>query len=335
MRRRAASSTGERCATRLHLAPSSLVICRHCWRRLCLVAALGFGLLARGAGSAPLSLENPAAGVYVHYGQQALSRPDNRGDIANFGFVVGARCVAVIDTGGSIAIGRALLAAIRSVTALPVCYVINTHGHPDHVLGNPAFRGESTEFVGHARLDEALRRRGPFYLRAAQRELGAAIAGSEIVGPTRLVTTVDRLDLGGRVLVVRAWPPAHTDQDLTVDDETSGTLWLGDLVFVGHLPVVDGSLRGFVAASEELKSHAAQFAIPGHGRITSWPQALAPQQEYLRRLLADVRAAIAERKTLAQAVESVRLDQPGAWLLADAFHARNVTAAYAELEWEP
>jgi len=291
-------------------------------------------LFARGAGTAPLSLENPAAGVYVHYGQQALSSADNRGDIANLGFVVGARCVAVIDTGGSIAIGRGLREAIRSVTKLPVCYVVNTHGHPDHVLGNAAFRGESTEFVGHARLDEALRRRGPFYLRAAQRELGVADAGGEIVRPTRLVATVDRLDLGGRELVVRAWHPAHTDQDLTVQDETSGTFWLGDLVFVGHLPVVDGSLLGFIAATEELKSHDARLAVPGHGRITSWPQALASQEEYLRHLLANVRAAIAEKKTLAQAIETVRLDPPDAWLLADEFHARNVTAAYAELEWE-
>jgi len=318
----------------LDFALSSVPICGYRWQRLRVLVALGFGLFANGAGAAPLSLENPAAGVYVHYGQQALSSADNHGDIANLGFVVGARCVAVIDTGGSIAVGRALREAIRTVTELPVCYVINTHGHPDHILGNAAFLGESTEFVGHVRLDEALSRRGPFYLRAAQRELGVADAGSEIVRPTRRVATVDRLDLGGRELVVRAWPPAHTDQDLTVRDENSGTLWLGDLVFVGHLPVVDGSLRGFIAASEELKLLDAQRAVPGHGRIRSWPQALAPQEEYLRHLRAQVRAAIAEGKTLAQAVETVRLDDPDVWLLADTFHARNVSAAYAELEWE-
>ncbi len=318
----------------LDRALGGAIDCGHPWRHLCVAAALAVALTARGAGAVPLSLENPAAGVYVHYGQQALSGADNRGDIANLGFVVGARCVAVLDTGGSAAVGRALRAAIHSVTPLPICYVINTHGHPDHVLGNAAFQGEATEFVGHVRLDEALRRRGAFYLRGAQRELGMADAGSEIVGPTRLVATVDRLDLGARVLVVRAWPPAHTDQDLTVQDEKSGTLWLGDLVFVGHLPVVDGSLRGFLAAMEELKSLAPKLAVPGHGRITSWPQALAPQEEYLRHLLVEVRAAIAEKKTLAQTVESTRLDHPDAWLLGDAFHARNVTAAYAELEWE-
>ena len=85
------------------------------------------------------ALGNPAPGVYVHYGQQAEMSRANLGDIANLGFVVGTRCVAVIDTGGTYAVGHALREAIRRVTAVPICYVINTHGHPDHVFGNPAF----------------------------------------------------------------------------------------------------------------------------------------------------------------------------------------------------
>ena len=70
--------------------------------------------------------------------------------------MVGTRCVAVIDTGGTYAVGRASRQAIRRVTAVPVCYVINTHGHPDHVFGNPAFAEDRPEFIGHVRLGEAM-----------------------------------------------------------------------------------------------------------------------------------------------------------------------------------
>jgi len=49
---------------------------------------------AASADTAGLSLENPAPGVYVHYGQLADITSDNDGDVANVGFVVGARCVA-------------------------------------------------------------------------------------------------------------------------------------------------------------------------------------------------------------------------------------------------
>jgi quinoprotein relay system zinc metallohydrolase 2 len=280
-----------------------------------------------------LALENPSPGVYIHYGQQAEMTPENFGDIANVGFVVGAKCVAVIDTGGTYAVGRALRNAIRRVTAAPVCYVINTHVHPDHIFGNQAFVADHPEYLGHAHLAEAMQRRGPNYLHALQRDLGSRAEGTTLVFPTRSVTAGERLDLGNRSLNLRAWQTAHTDTDLTVLDEQSGTLWLGDLLFVGHIPVLDGSLRGFIAVVDELKNVRAQRVIPGHGRASAWPAAIIAEDRYFEQLQVDVRAALAAKMSLAQAVDTVDYDRSGGWLLADRFHRRNVTAAYAELEW--
>ena len=62
--------------------------------------------------------------------------------------------------------------------------------------------------------------------------------------PTSLVSTRLDLDLGGRHLMLRALGPAHTDNDLTIMDDKTRTLWLSDLLFVDRLPVVDGSLLG-------------------------------------------------------------------------------------------
>lgn len=280
-----------------------------------------------------LALENPAPGIYVHYGQQAEMTRANFGDVANLGFVVGARCVAVIDTGGTFAVGEALRQAIRRVATVPVCYVINTHVHPDHVFGNAAFADDHPEFVGHARLADAMRSRGPNYLKALRRDLGDVADRTAIVLPTRSVATVGELDLGGRVLTVRAWPTAHTDTDLTVFDPTSRTLWLGDLGFVGHVPVLDGNLRGFLAALKEIASVRVDLAIPGHGRAPDWPAAIAPEVRYLQGLLSDVRAAIQAKRTLTETLASVH-GRGEEWLLFDQFHRRNVTAAYAELEWD-
>jgi len=257
----------------------------------------------------------------------------NFGDVANVGFVVGARCVAVIDTGGTFAVGRALRLAIRRVAAVPICFVINTHVHPDHVFGNAAFADDHPEFIGHARLADALRGRGPNYLNALRRDLGDAAERSAIVMPTRSVANTEEIDLGGRVLSLHAWPTAHTDTDLTVFDQESKTIWLGDLVFVGHVPVLDGNLRGFLAALSVLRAVRADLAIPGHGRALAWPEAMAPEQQYLDGLLTDVRAAIKAGRTLTETLTSSD-DRRGDWLLFDQFHRRNVTAAYAELEWE-
>ncbi len=288
------------------------------------------------AEDGPLPMREVAPGIHVHSGRQETADAGNRGDIANIGFIVGEHCVAVVDTGGSILIGERLRLAVQAATPRPICYVINTHMHPDHVFGNAAFRQGSAApvFVGHARLGAALAARGGNYRRALLRDAGEAAAGSEIIPPTLEVTTTLELDLGGRKLQLRAWPTAHTDNDLTVFDETTGTLWVSDLLFAGHTPVVDGSLRGWLGVMAEMARLEPRRFVCGHGDAKDWHAALAGQERYLRVLLTETRAAIKAGKTLAQAVDSVGHSEKDRWLLFDEFHRRNVTAVYAELEWE-
>jgi quinoprotein relay system zinc metallohydrolase 2 len=282
----------------------------------------------------PLPVEEVAPGIFVHAGAVDLISADNQGAIANLGFIVGETAVAVIDTGGSVAVGHALEAAVRDVTDLPIRYVINTHMHPDHVFGNAAFRGTGASFAGHARLPAALRARGSFYLEANRPLLEETLWDQiEIVLPEITVSGETVLDLGDRPLLLKAWPTAHTDNDLTVLDVRTGTLFAGDLVFMEHLPVIDGSIVGWLEAHEGLESLPAQQVVPGHGpAIAPLQDALAPQRRYLEELAAGLRAQIEAGTPMAEAVREI--EPAGDWELVEEFHARNATAAFAELEWE-
>jgi quinoprotein relay system zinc metallohydrolase 2 len=336
----------------------------------------GLALAAPGsradAGNAPAPVAPPAAprfapialpmtkiadGAFEFFGVQQDASADNGGAIANLGFVIGARCVAVIDTGGTAWEGERLRQAVRSLTSLPVCAVINTHMHPDHVYGNVAFLagagndvGQSrdsdraadgiplqpAQFIGHARLAGALAARRESYARAQQRILGAAAAGTELVPPTVTVAPGQPyiLDLGGRLLQVRAWPTAHTDNDVTVFDEASGTLWAGDLLFCERTPALDGSVNGWLAALDQIEGMNPRQIVPGHGPLGDWKAALGAQRRYLQVLRADTRAAIKAHRSLREAIGQIGLSEQGRWLLFDEYHRRNVAAAYAELEWE-
>jgi quinoprotein relay system zinc metallohydrolase 2 len=277
-----------------------------------------------------------APGVYVHKGHHALFSPENAGDISNAGFIVGKDTVAVVDTGGSAHVGAELKLAIRAVTDLPIRYVINTHMHPDHVFGNAAFADDASAFVGHAKLARGLAARSERYLAVNKDLMGeAAFAGTRIILPNVAVEDRMTIDLGGRTLELEAEKTAHTDNDLIVRDTATGTVFLGDLLFSEHIPTLDGSIRGWLALMERLSAVPAARVVPGHGPPSMpWPDAAKPLQRYLDHVATDVRRLIKENRTLSEATDTAGLSEKGAWLLFDDYHKRNVSAAFAELEWE-
>lgn len=310
-------------------------------RRTFLRSALAFSV-APLVGRLPalaangMTFSEVAPGVFVHQGRYELQSPENRGDMANASFVIGNDAVAVIDTLGSAKVGAEMRAAIRAITDKPIRYVVNSHMHPDHVLGNAAFKEDGAEFVGHHKLARGLAARADQYLATSKHMLGAdAFDGSEIIPPTVSVNDKLTLNLGGRSLVCEAQTVAHTDNDLIIIDTATDTLFLGDLLFSGHIPTLDGSLRGWLALIEQLEGRKAARVVPGHGpHAMLLPEAVSAEKEYWSVVAADVRRLIEDGKSLAEATKTAGSSERDKWRLFEQYHVRNVTAAFAELEWE-
>lgn len=313
----------------------------HPSRRQLLRSALAFSvapLLGRWPALADTAMpfDEVAPGVFVHKGRYELQSPENEGDMANTSFVVGTNAVAVIDTLGSAKAGQKVRAAIKAVTDKPIRYVINSHMHPDHIFGNAAFKEDQPEFVGHHKLARALSERSSSYLSTSKDMLGAdAFEGSEIILPSVSVDQPLKLDLGGRSLVCEAQKTAHTDNDLIITDTATDTVFLADLLFSGPIPTLDGSIRGWLALIEQLEKRTAARVIPGHGpHAMHLPEALFAEQNYWSVVARDVRKIIKDGKSIEDATKTAGNSERDKWQLFDQYHVRNVTAAYAELEWE-
>jgi len=281
------------------------------------------------------SLEKVAPGIYVHFAKMEFPNTENHDHIANIGFIVGDNCVAVIDTGGSPEQGQALKRAIEQTTDKPICYVINTHVHPDHIYGNGAFKQAGVKFIGHYKLSRAMAARAPFDIERAKQQWGIELSEKDIVPPDFNINKTMRIDLGNRPLILTAHPTAHTDNDLSVWDKKTNTAWLADLLFIQHIPTLDGSLKGWLVEISRLEKQPYHYAIPGHGPLaTKWPDAIQAEKRYFQTLLAEIRQQIKQGRYLEQAMDTVGLSEKPKWQLFDRYHRRNVANAFAELEWE-
>ena len=289
-------------------------------------------------GSENYSVSEVTTGIYYHQGIHEDASEKNFGAIANVGFIVGEQCIAVIDSGGSYLEGSYLRAAIKKHSDLPICYVINTHVHPDHLLGNAAFTDNKPEYIGHEKLPAALAAREDYFERVFKETLGDAYAGTEFIAPTITVSIGQPLtiDLGNRPLTLTAYTTSHTDHDLTILDQTTNTLWTGDLLFMERIPVMDGSINGWIETTQHLQTMDLAFVIPGHGIASNdkWQQGLADQLRYFNLIRDEIRVIINNLGTIDQASKQVGIPEQNSWELFDLYHRRNVTASFVQLEWE-
>lgn len=284
---------------------------------------------------ADFAIEDIGNGIYVHHGAHLDIDTGYQGDICNISFVVGSKGVAVIDTGGSLKVGNELREAIKQVTTLPILYVINTHVHPDHIYGNAAFLQDKPQFVGHAKLADAMQLRQEAYDKLNIKYLGADAQGSVIVKPTILVKEPIVLDLGDRSLKITPYLVAHTNTDISVIDSKTQTLFTGDLLFIERTPVIEGDIKGLIAAIDILKTYPVKQVVPGHGPFSKdWQKALDNEQRYLNTLLADVRANIKKGESMEHTMDTAAATEKDKWILFDIANRRNVNTIFPTLEWE-
>ncbi|MDD1793842.1 quinoprotein relay system zinc metallohydrolase 2 [Enterovibrio sp. ZSDZ42] len=290
-----------------------------------------FAFTASANTQAVLPMKEVAPGIYFHQGKIDDLFTTQTDPVANITVIIGKEAVAVVDTGGSRRAGEMLYRAIRQITALPIRYVINTHVHPDHNFGNQAFVSEQPQFIAHTRYAGDFHAKANYY---QQRLTAPWFEGTTPIAATHFIEKETEIDLGQRTLVLMAHERAHTRHDLTVFDATTRTLIAGDLLFVDHVPSLDGSLTGWLSVINTLNAMPYLRVIPGHGPIQTGKNAFDAQTHYLRSLAQEVRAAINQNIDINTASLTVLRSHADNWKLFEQFHGRNVIQAYKELEWE-
>jgi cyclase len=158
-----------------------------------------------------------------------------------------------------------IVAKVKSVSPLPIKYLLNTHQHGDHTGSNAQFL-KTTEILMH-------------------RNARANMLKENLAGPGRIVYTDQQsVFLGGAEVQMRYMGRGHTNGDSVIYFPDLRTVHTGDLVVWGKrsqgtvlTPLMDyaaghGSGREWVATLDKVLALDFDTAIPGHGPVLTKDQ---------------------------------------------------------------
>jgi len=196
------------------------------------------------------SAQSLGRGVYAYISDNDAS--------CNSVFLVGQTGILVVDTGFDDVEGAKLLAAIRSVSPLPVRYIINTHYHRDHQAANgvvgPESQVVSTLFTRQRTIEMMNHPLTSVHFRPA------AIT---------MATEAD-IYLDGQQVHLAFSGPAHTMGDLVVSFPAQGIVATGDLFLNHSSPAMDrGSVLNWIHTLEKILATRAEIFVPGHFEVGS------------------------------------------------------------------
>jgi quinoprotein relay system zinc metallohydrolase 1 len=255
----------------------------------------------------------------------------NGGAIANTVIMASDAGAILVDTGPSLAFGKALEALARRLTGQPVGRIYITHLHPDHSFGNGAFSGTAIHSLPATRAD--LERDGSGFADAMYRMLVGWMTGTEVVLPLGDVTGGDTM-FGGRSLRLLALD-GHSEGDLAILDHASGTLVAGDLVFHDRAPATPhADFARWQASLERLEAVGHRQLVPGHGPLDTSGKAIAQTRDWLGWLETSLRRSVASGLDMAEAANLPIPDRFAGIAAARYELTRSVSHFYPRLEAE-
>jgi cyclase len=242
----------------------------------------------------------------------------------NIGVQIGSDGVVLVNAGNA-AGSTQVLAAIKSLTDLPIRYIISTDAGPDFVGGNLAL-GKAGLAVMNGRTGAEILAHESVLDKMSARNANPSYPGD--AWPTEaFLQKRHALRMNDEGVEIWYQPAAHSNADSVVLFRKSDVVVTGDIMDTTRFPVIDiangGSIQGEIEALNKLieltiapvpyiYKDVGTYVIPGHGRLSEQMEVV----DY-RDMVVTVRDAVAE-----MAKQGKTLDQIQAAHLALAYETR-------------
>jgi len=253
----------------------------------------------------PLIRENAAIKVSDH----VYVIPDgNVGAVPNVGIVVGSRATLVIDTGLGLRNGQTVLREVAKVSKNAETYVVATHFHAEHTLGEAAF--PSTAKIVRSRAQQQDMDELGIQPNFATRSPGMAelVKDAQFRRADEIFDKEKTLDLGGVRARLSWYGGTHTNGDTLIYIEGDNVLFAGDVImnrrFLAFNAMMRSSVQAWINSLDKLAPLRPTRVVPSHGEMGDG-SLIDTNRTYLRALQTRAAALKREGKTEDQAAETI------------------------------
>lgn len=272
-----------------------------------------------------------AKGVYCFFGAPENISKENGGNMVNTCFVQTKEGFVVIDSGPTYAYASQAYIQMQNIAKLPVKYVINTHDHDDHWLGNSFYKSKDALLMGPKTYEQNVI---PGMSTRMEKSVGKeTYAGTEVVKLDRVIEQKYDFTLGDTSFEIKQLvDQAHTKGDLVVYVPQKKVLFAGDMVFNDRLSSLrDGSIIGSLKALDLIDNMHVDVIVGGHGYATD-ANATQVFKRYLIEMKKQIIEALEDDVSIDEITKRVVMPEYKHMKLYDVLHRRNVFDAYSELE---
>ena len=199
-------------------------------------------------------------------------------------------------------------AALASINADPIKQLINTHWHWDHTGGNEWLHEAGASILAHENTRKHLS--VDTRVEGWHHTFPAAPPGAI---PSTVFGEHYTLSANDTTLVLKHYPPAHTDSDISVHFEEADVLHAGDTFWNRDYPFIDywtgGSIDGQIRAAEANLAKVGEktIVIGGHGAVGG-----KADLTLFRDVLVEIRDKVAALKKQGRTLPEVVAAKPGA-----------------------
>ena len=273
----------------------------------------------------------------------AYLQPEGQWGFSNAGLICDGEVSLLVDTLFDLGLTREMLKAMARVTGTaPIRTLVNTHSNGDHCWGNQLVEG--AEIVASRACAEEMRELDPHLLHSVLAADGMGetgdylkrifgqfdFAGITLTPPPKVFDGELSLHVGQKEVRLIEVGPAHTRGDILVHVPEDGTVFTGDILFIGGTPIVwAGPISNWIAACDRMLEMDVATVVPGHGPVTD-QQGVRQVRDYLVFVDREAEKRYREGMSVEEAAADIALGEFSGWTDRERI-AVNVSTKYREL----